>query len=349
MSMTNTLTKSAIEERKDQTMPEDVTKTNEYAKMYADYIRGRVDAREMRGFIEKRMPAQDVTITTNMPAGKDVFPYPTVLQQYVETAWATYGKFSRLVSESFEPAVLNIPVEAEADGAHWHIQGENGPTSESITFGQIMLQPQMIKKWVMLTDELMAMTSDEFLRYIADELVYRVYLALDEAIINRDGSNGGVNGIINSALTDSANVDLGFNAINTAIASLVTFDNLTIAMNPATFFNNFMGLTDLQGLPIFRIAQDNEGRPAYYLNGYRVEFTQALPSYDTATTSEAWAVVGDFRRGYRLNYPQGRNVITMVDPYTKMTEDVVRMLGRLYVAGDVIRPKHFVALYKTGE
>lgn len=339
MSMTNTLSKVAIEERKDQ-INENVVASNEYAKLYADYIRGKVDAKEMRSFFESR-----AVQTGN--AGANTFPVPVLLENYVETAWAEYGKFSRLVAETFEPAILRLPVEVSADGASWHDEGEEGPAEENITFGQILLAPKMIKKWISLTDELMALSADAFLRYIADELVYRVYLALDEAIINRTDTNGeGVIGIVGNTLATTVQTALGFNSINEAVANLITFDNLTIAMNPATFFNNFMGLTDQVGAPIYRIATENDGRPAYYLNGYRVEFTQALEPYNTASAGEAWAVVGDFRRGYRLNYPQGRNVITLVDPYTQMTDDVVRMLGRLYVAGNVVKARHFAVLTK---
>lgn len=191
------------------------------------------------------------------------------------------------------------------------------------------------------------MAAEDFLRYVADELVYRIVLVLDEAIINRTDLNSeGVIGIVGNALTESVSADVDFNVINTAVAELVTFDDLTIAMNPKTFFTSFMGLTDQVGNPIFRVVHDNENRPQYFLSGYRVEFTQALPAYDDAEDGDAYAVVGNFRRGYRLNYPQGRNVITLVDPYTKATEDLVRMIGRLYVAGNVVKPKHFVELKK---
>ena len=191
----------------------------------------------------------------------------------------------------------------------------------------------------------MAMAADEFLRYVADELVYRVILALDEAIINRTDLNGeGVIGIAGNSLTETVSASLSFNVINEAIANLVTFDDLVIAMNPKTFFKNFMSLTDQVGNPIFRVVHDNENRPQYYLSGYRVEFTQALPAYDDADPADVYAIIGNFRRGYRLNYPQGRDVISLVDPYTLATADKVRMLGRLYVAGNVVKPKHFVEL-----
>lgn len=339
MSLTHNLSKSVVEERTKEMEDNkvNVLATQEYNQLYADMIRGKTDEKEVRNFLESRALA---TTTTNIPI-------PVVMDGYVETAWAEYGKFSRLVAETFEPAILKIPVETEATGAVWHDELGDAPTEETITLGQIILQPKMIKKWISLTDELMAMSANDFLKYIADELVYRVILALDEAIINRTDENGlGVIGIVGNANTSKVNAEIGFNVVNQAISNLVSFDDLTIAMNPSTFFNNFMGMVDTVGQPIFRIVQDNNQKPAYYLNGYRVEFTQALPAYADVEAGSAYAVVGDFRRGYRLNYPQGKNVITLVDPYTLATQDLVRMIGRLYVAGNVVKPLHFAQLNK---
>lgn len=338
MSMTNTLSK--VEERKEQVMEKNILETKEYTKMYADYIRNKVDEKEIRSYLRQA----NLSTTTNY------VPVPTIMQGFVETAWAEYGKFSRLVSETFETGILRIPVEVSADGANWHDENGEAVTQEEITLGQIILQPKMIKKYIALTDELMAMAEDEFLRYVSDELVYRVILALDEAIINRTDANGlGVIGVLGNTYTEQVSADLDFNVINQAIAELITFDDLTIAMNPKTFFNNFMGLTDQVGNPIFRIVHDNEGKPTYFLSGHRVEFTNAIPAYDDVEAGNPYAVVGNFRRGYRLNYPQGRDVITLVDPYTLATEDIVRMIGRLYVAGNVVKPKHFAQLNKPTE
>lgn len=338
MSMTNTLSK--VEERKEQVMEKNILETKEYTKMYADYIRGKVDEKEIRSYLRQ----------ANLATTNGAVPIPQIMQGFVETAWAEYGKFSRLVSETFEAGILRIPVEVSADGANWHDENGEAVTQEEITLGQIILQPKMIKKFIALTDELMAMAEDEFLRYVSDELVYRVILALDEAIINRTDANSlGVIGVLGNTYTEQVSADLDFNVINQAIAELITFDDLTIAMNPKTFFNNFMGLTDQVGNPIFRIVHDNEGRPTYFLSGHRVEFTNAIPAYDDVVAGSPYAVVGNFRRGYRLNYQQGRDVITLVDPYTLATEDIVRMIGRLYVAGNVVKPKHFAQLNKPTE
>ena len=340
MSLSANLSKIKVEERKEQINMENVLNTHEYNQIYADMIRGKVDEKEVRSFLQKRTDPDPglLTSTTNVPV-------PVIMQGFVETAWYQYGKFSRIVAETFEPAILKIPVETAASGAAWHTEGGDAVAEEYISLGQIILQPKMIKKWISLSDELMAMAAEDFLRYVADELVYRVILALDEAIISRTDLNGlGVIGIVGNANTETLSAALDFNVINEAISNLVTFEDLVIAMNPVTFFKNFMGLTDQVGNPIFRIVHDNENRPQYYLSGYRVEFTQALPAYEDADPGDAYAVVGNFRRGYRLNYPQGRDVITLVDPYTLATKDLVRMIGRLYVAGNVVKPKHFVEL-----
>ena len=272
-------------------------------------------------------------------------PVPTVWQSYVETAWYNYGKFSRLVNKSNIKGYLSIPFESSASGASVHAEGADAPTEEEIVLGLVELKPVMIKKWISMTDEIMAMTADDFMRYVADELVYKVVLKLDEGIINGavDANGKGVVGIVGNSNTLTKTAALSFNVVNEAIADLVTFDNLTLAINPATFFKNFMGLTDLQGRPIYQIAHDNTGKPQYFVNGIRCEFTQALPAYDSASANAVWAVVGDFR-GYRLNLPEGDMVRTLFDPYTLATTDKARMIGRLFAAGNVARLKHFAQI-----
>lgn len=329
MSLIRNVEPTKVEERvKVEERKIDQFDTPEYRKAWVDAIRTGNDA-ELRAM---------ATTTSNVPI-------PTIMQGYVETAWEKFGKFSRIVNKSYVKGYMAIPVETAADPAVWHDEGGDAPDEETITLGQILLRPKMIKKWISVTDELMAMSPEEFMRYIADELVYRVVLLLDHAIISGsvDASGNGVAGIVGNANTETVPASLGFNAINEAIAELNTFDNLVVAMNQKTFFSNVMGLKDLQDRPIFQIATDNAGRPQYYINGIRVEFTSALPAYEDATEGDAWAVVGNFS-GYRLNLPEGETVKMLFDPYTLATEDKARMIGRLYVAGNVVRLKHFAEL-----
>lgn len=330
MSLVKNVSPVAVEARTAD-IKTDKFDTKEYRSAWVNYVRTGNDT-ELRAF------------TTTM----ENVPIPTLMQGYVETAWETYGKFSRLVNKTYAKGYLAIPLELAADDAVWHDENGAAVEPEDLTLGQVLLSPKMIKKVIEMTDELMALAPEEFMRYLADELVYRVILVLDNAIITGqlDASGRGVAGIANNPNTLSVNSALTFNAINTVVAQLVTFDNLTIAMNPQTFFNNYMGLTDLQQRPIYQIATDNAGKPQYMINGIRVEFTNALKPYDTAAAGDVWAIVGDFR-GYRLNLPEGDNVVTLFDPYTLADSDKGRMIGRLFVAGNVTRLKHFGQLKKT--
>ena len=330
MSFMNTVSIKEVEERVAETNV-NVYDTKEYREAWVNYIKTG-DDKEVRAL---------TTATDNIPV-------PTIMQGYVETAWEKYGKFSQLVSKSYVKGYMAIPLELDADPAVWHAEGTEMPQEEEITLGQILLQPKMIKKWISLTDELMAMAADEFIRYVADEVVYRVIKLLDDSIINGTvGADGkGVVGIANNTNTLSVTSALTFNAINAVVAQLVSFDNLTIAMNPQTFFNNYMGLTDLQERPIYQVATDNTGKPQYMINGLRVEFTTALPAYDSASAGDVWAIVGDFK-GYKLNLPEGDGVVTLLDQLTLAREDKVYMLGRILAAGNVTRLKHFGQLKKA--
>ena len=336
MSLLKNVETEKVEVR-NKDIKKDILDTPEYRQAWVDTIR-----HNDLSYVQKVLRDDPVL---GMATSNDNVPVPTIWQSYVETAWYNYGKFSRLVNKTSIAGYLSIPFEASATGAAMHTEKADAPTEEAIVLGLIELKPAMLKKWISMTDELMAMTADDFMRYLADELVYRVVLALDEGIIKGalDSNGKGVVGIVGNTNTQKVSAALSFNVVNEAIADLVTFENLTLAIHPQTFFKNFMGLTDLQGRPIYQIAHDNAGKPQYYVNGIRCEFTQALPAYDDAQAGAAWAVVGDFR-GYRLNLPEGDMVRTLFDPYTLATEDKARMIGRLYAAGNVARLKHFAQI-----
>lgn len=275
-------------------------------------------------------------------------PVPTLFQTFVETAWDRLDIIDE-VTKSYVKGIFKVPYEKTADGAAYHKEGTTAPTEENLTLGVTTLTPVMIKKWISVTDELMALTDEEFMRYVADEVVYQVAKFLQNAIIagqgQGDGNVNGVVGIINAALTQTLQIALNFNAGNAALAEVDGGDNPLAVMNRKTYFDNILGLTDLQGRPIYQILTDIEGRVRYFWNGIRVKFSDVLPAYDSATTDQAWAVIGNFK-AYRLNLPEGENVKTLFDPYTLATEDKSRMLGRIFAAGNVVRPQAFAKLTK---
>lgn len=303
-----------------------------YRDLWINVLKGNADVAELRA----------VTSTA------DGVPVPTVMQEYVEQAWDKYGHIANLTTKSYFKGIFAVPYEESASDAGYHTEGAAAPTEETLTLDQILLQPVMIKKWISVTDEVKALTGDEFLRYIADEIVYKVMKFLDDQIVAGAGSSSkGVIGVTSAELTESLTADLDFNVVNKALASLGDrIENPVVIMNKKTFYANFMGLKDSTGRPIFNIVSDNAGRPQYYLNGVRVEFSSALDDYDTATAgTDVYMIVGDMS-AYRLNLPEGENVVMLHDIYTLATQDMERIIGRLFVAGNVVRPDSLVKVIK---
>lgn len=344
-NLANQLDEKKVEERKktmaieEKKTVEEIRSSAEYLKAYADGIKTG-NMKEFNAFAER---AGVATTTTGAPI-------PTLMQGYVETAWERFGKFSRIVHNMSAKGLLNIPIEKDADDAVFHAEGTAAPTEESITLGTVLLTPMMIKKWISMTDELMALAPEQFIKYIGDEVVYRCVKLLDDSIISGAGASGkGVVGIVNDAngLITKVNTALSFNTHNELVANLNVFDNITIAMNPQTFFKNVMGMKDDAGRPIFNIVADNTGRARHYLGGYPVEFTNALKAYDSASANDPYMVVGDFT-GYTLNRPNGDNVQVILDELTLAREDKAYLLGKLLCAGGVTKPKYFAVATKAG-
>lgn len=336
MSIFGQITKEKIEERaKTMEQEKNIFDTPEYRKAWVESIISG-DDKEVRALTTGTEGANNGGVVV-----------PTIMQQMIETAWEKYGKFSKLVNKTYAKGLLSIPFEKDADDAVWHAEGAAAPAEENITLETLLLAPRMIKKWISITDELKSLAPEEFMRYLSEELVYKVVNKLDHEIIVGEGADGkGVIGIAkNEHTVEIKTAKVEFNVVNSAIAQLKTFDNLTVAMNPATFFNSFMGLKDTTGRPIYNIANDNTGKPQYFVNGIRVEFTDALKAYDAATTGDVWAVVGNFD-GYRLNMPNGESVQILNDPYTLAREDKEIMVAKLFVAGNVTKLGYFASLSK---
>lgn len=303
-----------------------------YRDLWINVLKGITDVAELRA----------------VTSSADGVPVPTIMQQYVETAWEKYGHIANLVTKSYFKGILSVPYEDETDDASYHAEGATAPTEESVTLGEVLLQPVMIKKWISITDEVKALTGDEFLKYVADEVIYKIAKFLDDQIVSGEGSSSkGVIGVTASDLTESITSGIDANTVNVALGSLGDrANNPVVIMNKKTFFSDFLGLKDSTGRPIYNIVSDNEGKARYFLNGIPVVFSSALKDFATTTeTTGAYMIVGDMS-AYRLNLPEGDNVVMLHDIYTLATQDMERIIGRLFAAGDVVRPHSLIKVLK---
>ena len=339
-SMENQLNESKVKERKEN-MDENMTieklrSTDEYRSAYVELLK-----------TGNRSQVEDVITRAGLKSTDVGVPVPTIMQSFVETAWAKNGKFSKYVRLVSHKGNLQIPVEVSADDAVMHTEGTAMPAEESIVLKNINIGYKTIKKWISLTDELMALVDEEFLQYVADEIVYKVSKKLDDLIISGTATDKVV-GILNdeNSLVATIKQDFTF-ATHLALLAEIDFEeDLVFAMNRKTFFNTVMALKDSNGNPIYQILTDNEGKPRYAIGGYKVEFTDQLKAYAEAEANDPYMLVGYFQ-GYTLNCPNGKEVKTLLDETTLAREDKAYMLGKLLAGGAVTKQKAFAVVQKV--
>lgn len=286
----------------------EVRSSEAYVNAYAEYIKTGDDT-EVRSLL------------TDLVSGGKV-PTPTMVSDAIGHAWENTQILRRLTKVNV-PGSLKVPYEASATGAVVHTEGAAAPTEEALVLATVELKPEMLKKWITISDEVMALKGEAFLNYINAEMTQRIFEAADAKAVNA---------ITASSLTASVTHALDASAIFAGLASLSDEATNPVAiMSKATYFNTFMALTDTTGRPIYNVVPEN-GKPTYYINGVEVIFSSA---------AGANVIIGDLD-GMMCNLPEGEGIKFINDPYSLAERDLVKIVARLYMAVDVVKPGRFV-------
>lgn len=328
MSLARNVSPAKVEERKEEKMENtEVRNTPEFIHAWREAVQSGNEA---------NLRALFTTLKETEPAG--TVPVPTYVQGRVEAAWERLAILNE-VSISTLKGIIAVPYEVSTTGASIHAEGAEAPAEENLVIGQVLLQPQTLKKWIRVSSEVEALSDQEFMDYVVDEIIYQINLLLENLIVDT---------AVNSTLIENVPSALTFNAVNDALANLSGIIDPVVIVSRRAFFSEFMALTDLQGRPIYQVATDNAGRPAYYLNGLRVLFNDNLSSYADTEEEGAWALVGDLK-AIRVNFPNGRIPTVLYDPYTEAEADLSKYVGKLMAAIGVVRPKSLAILTKPAE
>ena len=258
-------------------------------------------------------------------------PVPTIVEGFVKTAWEG-NEFLRRITKTFFRGNLKVPFEKEADGAYNHTEGATGLTEENLEIGQVELTPGNVKKWITISDEAVAMGGEEFVRYIYDEMVYRV---LNKVVANLVGK-------ANSAGTTHSSSVIGIPKLTEAPGVMVAQDaaaqvseeatDLCIVLNPLT-------------IQTFNAAYAAGNFAINPFDGMTVIKCSALPAYSSASDNAMYAIVGDLK-AFQANYPEGEDVVIKWDDLTLAEDDLVKVVARQYVGTGVTAPGRLVKLCK---
>ena len=307
-------TKEEIKQEEKRMDNLEMRNTPEYINAFANYIKTGND-RECR------------TLLTETVSG--TVPVPSLVEGIVKTAWENNDLLSRITKTNFR-GNLKVPFERSADGAYVHTEGTTGLTEENLQIGIVTLTPANIKKWIRISDEVVAMGGEEFVRYIYEEITYRILNKLVAELVNKvvlaDASNGAT--AIGVPVSKAAP---GVMTIANAATNLSEdARNLCVVMNRLTeqAFNTAYAGASFAIDPF-------AGMPRIY--------TSALGAYSTLSENGVYAIVGDLS-ALQANYPEGEGIVIKWDDLSEAEDDLVKIVGRQYVGYGITAPGKLVKL-----
>ena len=306
-----------FEEGNEETM--EVRNTPEYIDAYAEYVKSG-DPKECR------------TLLTENVSG--TVAVPEFVYDIVKTAWEKEGIMS-LVRKSYLRGNLKVSFEISGSDATLHTEAANSAVSEEeLVLGVVTLTPISIKKWIGISDEVYDMRGEAFLRYIYDELTYRIAKKAADTLIAKIEACGTVSTTTCPGVPVlSANAAIG----NVAAAMAMLSDE---AANPVVMMNKATWGT-------FKALQYSGQFDVDPFEGLPVVFNNTITAYSAATTGDTYAIVGDLGQGAIANFPAGEGIDIKFDDLTKMEYDIIRILGREYVALGIVAPDAFVKIQKV--
>ena len=309
------------DERKVTTM--EVRNTPEYINAYAEYIKSGNDM-ECR----KLTSENDTT-----PNGTGTVAVPEFVYDIVKTAWEREGIMS-LVRKSYLRGNLKVQFEISGSDAEIHAEGGAAVNEETLVLGIVTLVPQSIKKWISISDEVYDLRGEEFLRYIYDELTYRIAKKAADTLIGKIEACGTVS---TTTCPGVPKLKAASPALGTVAAAMAMLSdeaaNPVVIMNKATW-------------GAFKAVEYAGNFPVDPFEGLPVVFNNTITAVSAATTGVTYAIVGDLGHGALANFPNGDGIDFKFDELSKKKEDLIEVLGREYVALGVVAPDAFVKITK---
>lgn len=313
-----TETIETIEEKKDMENIE-IRNTKAYIDAYANYIKTENDA-ECRALL-----------TENVSGG--TVPVPEFVYDVVKTAWER-DEITRRVRKAYLKGNVKVGFEISATGATKHTEGGTAVTEETLVLGTVAMIPASYKKWISISDEVYDMRGEEFLRYIYDELTYQIAKSVANDLLDKIMACGTAATTTQVAVGSIKATQIAVGLVASALGNLSDeAANPMVVMNKATW-------------SAFKAAQYAASVPVDVFEGLPVAFSNHLKSFAAATTGDAYVIVGDFGHGALANFPNGEEITFKFDDQTLMTQDLIRILGREYVAIEPVASGAFVQIVK---
>lgn len=309
--------KIEVEERKTMSNME-IRNSAEYINAYAEYIKTENDA-ECRALLTENVSG--------------TVPVPEFVYDIVKTAWEREGITSR-VRKSYLRGNLKVGFEISGEDAIVHTEGGDAISPENLVLGVVNLVPKSIKKAVQISDEVYDLRGEAFLRYIYDELTYRIAKKAADTLVEAIVAAGTVS---TTTAPGQPAIDVASPTLGTVAAAMAELSaeaaNPVIIMNRKTW-GTFKGLQ----------AAGSYGYDPF--EGLPVVFNETVKDYSAASTGDTYLIVGDLEQGALMNFPNGDGINFKFDEMTYKKQDLIEVFGRMYVGIGVVAPGAFARVKK---
>jgi HK97 family phage major capsid protein len=297
----------------------EIRNSEEYVKAFANYIKTEDDS-ECRALLSELVTGGQV-------------PVPSLVEEVISTAWERDEITSR-VKKSYIKGILRVGFELSATGAVVHTEGADAPDEETLTLGIVELKPASIKKWISISDEVLDLQGEAFIRYIYDELTYQIAKkASDEIVALIDAAPATATATAVSVGKVTANT-IALDTIASAVANLSDrATNPVVIMNKATY-------------AAFKALQYGSNYAVDVFEGMDVIFNNSIDAYSAASTGDTYAIVGDLSIGVQANFPNGEEIKITEDRLSLAEADLVKFVGREYVALGLVADKAICKIVK---
>lgn len=304
------------EERKMENI--EVRNSKEYIDAYAEYLKSG-DDKECRALLTENVSGRVAV--------------PELVYDIVKTAWEKEGIMS-LVRKSYLKGNLKVGFEMSSSDAIIHTEGQNAGSEETLVLGIVELVPASIKKWITVSDEAIDLRGEEFIRYIYDELTYRIAKKAADQLVATIIAAPAANTQTSPGVPVVTAASIALGTIAGAVAQLSDE-----AANPVIIMNK-------QTLAAFKTAQYAASYPVDPFEGCPVVFNNSMTAFSAASTGDTYAIVGDLGHGALANFPNGDEITIKMDELSLAEKDLVKFVGREYVGIGIVAPGAFVKIVK---
>lgn len=294
-----------IETRKEekQMTNMEVRNTHEYIEAFAKYIKTGKDL-ECRRLLTENADGQGAMV-----------PVPEFVESRIRAAWENSEAWRRF-KKTYVRGILKVGFEVSSTGAEIHYEGEEAPAEEVLTLGIVNMIPAMIKKWVTVSDEVLALGAEDFLAYIYDEIAYKIIQKAEEFAFT--------NAAIMAPASSNQNA-VGVPAITGPVSATTIVQAMALLGDQA---RDLVFVANGATIAAVRVAALSAGYAYDPFQGMTV-IKRELKDDQGATWNGA--IIGDLS-GIQANLPEGDTVRFKFDDVSMAEEDMVKIVGRLYAA-----------------